>query len=335
MDVVRDHEVLVAAVNRRALGVRVDRLESDPKASDLLDVQVQLGRAFDRADAPHVGLGEEPAVVPTSSRSGCSSKTMGCARVLRVLQQFEDEVRSICVELRQDPAVLADGLAVQTLVVSPDRFVVRRHGRPRGRRRRCARHDVGVAPPVELGTPARVFTFPSLALGSLHPGDPLVAARREDAVELCDQRAVVQVERRDPLIHERRVRRLQLGDRRPAAAATPERAPRSPRQARGRARPGTASAARTSSNTRCDGRSTSAPSARRTATPTRRVRRRLASSSHRSNAKRYLPSGTVVSVTATCVTSGSVCTPQNAVATRASAWTGVTNRTSRRSTAVA
>ena len=62
-DVVLDPEMLARAVDVRGLGVRIDRLEPDAEPADRRQVPGFRGLP-DAADAPNVGFGEGPAVMP-------------------------------------------------------------------------------------------------------------------------------------------------------------------------------------------------------------------------------------------------------------------------------
>ncbi len=122
-DVVVDPEVLGAAVHARGGGVRVHRLEADAELADLREVP-GLPALGDPADAPHVGLGERPAVVPDLQPVAEQlERQRGRARVLGVLDQLEDEVGALAVQVPEKikhggiPAVPGDVLVADLRVV--------------------------------------------------------------------------------------------------------------------------------------------------------------------------------------------------------------------------
>ena len=123
-DVVVDPEALAAAVDPRAAGVGVDRLEPDAELADRGEVG-GLGARADPADAAHVGLGERPAVVPHLQAAGEQlERHLGRPGVLRVLDQLEDEVGALAVQPAEQvqhgrvPAVAGDVLVADLLVIS-------------------------------------------------------------------------------------------------------------------------------------------------------------------------------------------------------------------------
>ena len=122
-DVVVDPEVLGAAVHARGRGVRVHRLEADAELADLREVR-GLPALGHPADAPHVGLGERPAVVPDLQPVAEQlERQRGRARVLGVLDQLEDEVGALAVQVPEKiqhggiPAVPGDVLVADLCVV--------------------------------------------------------------------------------------------------------------------------------------------------------------------------------------------------------------------------
>ena len=122
--------VLARAVDARRFRVGVHGLEADAELPDLGQVAGLLA-GTDPADAADVGFGEGAAVVPylqaiVEELEG----QLGRARVLRVLDQLEDEVRALAVELpeqvqhRRVPAVPGDVLVADR----PARGLGRRSG---------------------------------------------------------------------------------------------------------------------------------------------------------------------------------------------------------------
>ena len=122
-DVILDPEVLVPAVDVRAAGVGVDRLESDAELADRGEV-AGFAALADPADAADVGFGERPSVVPQLQpvRRQLEGQ-LGGPGVLGVLDQLEDEVSPLAVQLPEQiqhggvPAVPGDVLLADLLVV--------------------------------------------------------------------------------------------------------------------------------------------------------------------------------------------------------------------------
>src|SRR6202035_2822975 len=100
-DVTLDPEVLRPAEDPRAVGVGIDRLEADPEPADLGQV-LGLRALPDPADAAHVIRREGTAVVPDLEPAGEElERHLARAGILGVLDQLEDEMRSVAVELAE------------------------------------------------------------------------------------------------------------------------------------------------------------------------------------------------------------------------------------------
>ena len=128
-DVALDPEMLARAVHAGRLRVRVDRLESDAEPADRRQVPGLRGIA-DPADAPDVGVGEGPAIVPHLKAIVEELKReFPRAGILGILDQLEDEVRPVAVQL---PEKIEHGRvrAVPGDVLRTDLFVVSGHQRP-------------------------------------------------------------------------------------------------------------------------------------------------------------------------------------------------------------
>nr|WP_143728163.1 hypothetical protein [Micromonospora cremea] len=122
-----DPEVLVAGVHLGHGGVGIDCLEADAEPPDRGQVTVLRGFA-DSADAPHIGLVEGPPVVADNEPLRFEYEAhLRRAGVLGVLQQLEDEVRSVGVEALQE-AEVTGAFAVFPDVLLADARVVTGHG---------------------------------------------------------------------------------------------------------------------------------------------------------------------------------------------------------------
>lgn len=137
LHVIRYCEILVAGVNFRAVGERVDRLEADAEPANREFVLCALG---DATYATHVGLIERPAEVGARQASrGQLERDLArpdrvatpTQRVFGVLKQFEDEVRPVVVAIgQQHRADPTDVGAVAPPVLVADRLVVGCHPLP-------------------------------------------------------------------------------------------------------------------------------------------------------------------------------------------------------------
>ena len=131
-----DGEVLATGMHLGPVGECVHRLEADTEAADLGYARI-LRALPDAADAPDVGLVERKAEV-TDPEFGRAEIEVDRAwsrparparqRVLRVLEQFVNEVGAVAIAVRQQPVpVLPHAGPVAVFVFTADRQVVAGH----------------------------------------------------------------------------------------------------------------------------------------------------------------------------------------------------------------
>ena len=158
--VVLKGEILPARMHFGPVGEGVHRLEADAEATDLGEPRI-LGALPNAADAPHVGFVEGKAEMADPQLGGADVELDGARtgpvlppreRVLRVLQEFVDEVGAVAVAVRQQlVSVIPDPRPVAAFVLPVDRPVVGGH---------CLSYNLcvttkSVAPPSPQAPPGR------------------------------------------------------------------------------------------------------------------------------------------------------------------------------------